>query len=517
VLRPACKTAAASAACGAIFIAIVGAAFPLRDALQLGPDEHYELLKALMCSQGFSAYHDFWNDQPPLYTLLLKILFEQVGPTLFGARLLAVGFGTLLFVSFFNLVSLRSGSKAAIVASILLLMFPSFLELCSSVMLEVPALGTGLLGALALFLRRRGQALAWSFASGVIFGCALQIKLTAAIFIPALAAEIALAPPGLSGVRPRSSVAGLWLAGAGSSFLAVALLHGGEGFQNLWQSHFQPHPVSEAVRLMDQQFLFGVLDDHFGAWVGAWLGIVFIMWRRQWRPLAFPLVLFGTAVLVRLFHQPYWYFYSLQLALPAAWMAGHFLAELFRSLPRAAGWNVLAWRDSDFARAAVCLGLAAALLGYGAPRFQRELKSAAQAPRLRESPLLATMIEHGRWTRWGYSEDPIYCFHARTPVPPELLVLPLKRRWSGQITDAQIVACIERYRPEQVLLMPGTEAKPAWAALLQRDYVLSWQDKAHGLFLSKASLHQVRDAALRPNAMPPRYPVAARIGVPVDK
>jgi hypothetical protein len=47
----------------------VGAAGPLRTALQIGMDEHFQVIKSLLWAKGLSLYGQVWNDQPPLHTV----------------------------------------------------------------------------------------------------------------------------------------------------------------------------------------------------------------------------------------------------------------------------------------------------------------------------------------------------------------------------------------------------------------------------------------------------------------
>src|SRR6266571_2327669 len=69
---------------------------PLADAFQFEGDEGYELMKGYLCSLGHVLYEEIWNDQPPLLTGLLCLLFKFFGPLLIVARVLAVGFAALL-------------------------------------------------------------------------------------------------------------------------------------------------------------------------------------------------------------------------------------------------------------------------------------------------------------------------------------------------------------------------------------------------------------------------------------
>ena len=41
---------------------------PLRTAVQIGPDEGFEVAKVTLCLHGHKLYSEVWNDEPPLHT-----------------------------------------------------------------------------------------------------------------------------------------------------------------------------------------------------------------------------------------------------------------------------------------------------------------------------------------------------------------------------------------------------------------------------------------------------------------
>lgn len=69
---------------------------PIRTGFQFGGDEGHELMKALLVSRGHPLYKEVWNDQPPLYTLIVGAFFWLIGPSAFAARIITVGFSALL-------------------------------------------------------------------------------------------------------------------------------------------------------------------------------------------------------------------------------------------------------------------------------------------------------------------------------------------------------------------------------------------------------------------------------------
>ncbi len=117
---------------------------PLRTALEFGTDEGFELMKAWLVSLGHPIYREFWNDQPPLHTELLAMLFRVFGPSAFLGRLLSVVFAMVLVGALYQMVRHRSGWVAGLLAVALLLSSESFIQLSVSVMLELPAMAMAL-------------------------------------------------------------------------------------------------------------------------------------------------------------------------------------------------------------------------------------------------------------------------------------------------------------------------------------------------------------------------------------
>jgi hypothetical protein len=44
---------------------------PLGTALDFSTHESYETMKPFLCNQGHALYREIWNDQPPLFTIIL--------------------------------------------------------------------------------------------------------------------------------------------------------------------------------------------------------------------------------------------------------------------------------------------------------------------------------------------------------------------------------------------------------------------------------------------------------------
>src|SRR6266436_4549058 len=86
--------------------------------------------------------------------------------------------------------------------------------------------------------------------------------------------------------------------------------------------------------------------------------------------------------------------------------------------------------------------------------------------------------------RWVYARSPIYAFHAKLPIPPELAVITPKRFWSGQITREAIIETCNRYKPELVVL-PASARNSEWQPVLGRSYEVVNNDGKNALYVTK--------------------------------
>ncbi len=140
-----------------LFFAIALFVMPIADTLQFDPDEGIELAKATLYGQGYQLYDPIWNDQPPLLTLLLAGWLKVFGSQIVAARLLILGFATVLVGSFFNILVLIVGPGVALFGTLGLCLTLDFLRLSVSVMQGMPALALVMLAIYGLMGQSQAQ------------------------------------------------------------------------------------------------------------------------------------------------------------------------------------------------------------------------------------------------------------------------------------------------------------------------------------------------------------------------
>ncbi len=471
-----------------VAVLILYALLPLGTALQFGGDEGYQIITGFLWSKGFLLYKQIWDDQPPLLVLWLNWAFKIFGPSILAARLLAAGFGLILFGTFFQLVNQRAGRWAAIIATFFLVASPAILELSVSVMQEVPTFGIALVSAWLLFQWCKCPHWSWLLASGAVMGVALEIKLTAMLAVPAMIVEIVLTRlAGRNRAWQRLTLLHVlqWAVAAGIIFAVIGLIWGGGSFQSSYKSHFTEHSAFGMERPEDFSPPVSLVRDHLECILAAVAGLVLVAQQRRWRAFAFPIVLLITALVVHAIHRPWWDYYYLHLAIPLAWLAGFAVSEAISGGSRLLSKSRFNLSSANTWKGIVLCCLLAAALVRSEKRLEADVKDLRQRPTVEASPVLAKMREYGDRTHWVYVQfgKEMYPFHARLLMPPEIAMVTRKRYWSDQITTGEIVKTCRRYQIEQLLLNPA-KIEDDWKGFLG-DYDIVYQDTNSVLYIAK--------------------------------
>ena len=104
-----------------------------------------------------------------------------------------------------------------------------------------------------------------------------------------------------------------------------------------------------------------------------------------------------------------------------------------------------------------------------------------QVSDIRQSPQTYNVLVFDEFRRFKplsnfmYADDPIYSFYAGIPMVPNLAVVPLKRLWAGDMTNARIASELWNARPELVLLRNTSDERP-FGSLLATDYRVVYED-----------------------------------------
>jgi len=246
------------------------------------------------------------------------------------------------------------------------------------------------------------------------------------------------------------------------------LLH----FGQTWTSHFGIAKSYEYGSAEEHGFDWSALAKNWDLSAAAILGAALLARRaRANLEAAIPLTWLGLAFLVFGLHKPWWPYYYVHTALPMCWCAAVGLVQV----------AVWAWSKRKFA-ALVAMGLfgACALAWMGA-RVYLQVRGVKQSEQLYASLVLQEAKRFKPMTQWLYASREIYSFYADIPMPPDLAVLPLKRFWSGEMTNERLAAELEKYQPGLILLANDGRSVP-FQRLLEADYHLVYFDPGHRLY-----------------------------------
>jgi hypothetical protein len=443
--------------------------------VELGSDEGFEVLKGSLCSHGGRLYAEIWNDQPPIHTWLLATSFRLSSASMTVARLIASGFGLLLFVSTFGLARRSGGPLAGWLACLTLLGAPEALRLSMAAMLEAPAMGVGLASVWAAFIWKQDGRAHWLIFSGLLMGMALQIKFTSALFLPALLADLAAFSWTTAARNPRIAFRSLtralamWTGPMLAAFSAVVAAFPGWSVNLLWFSHSAAaaHLSGEA----GSSFSIRSFGEGLSMICGAGLFLVHPVLLRRWGEFVFYYILIATLFLVHWFHRPYWPYYILHFDVAFSLTSGLGLAALAASLLGVA--RATSGLTGRTVAAVVTFSAFLACVGSGAfLATQIFLDETKHAARIQDPGSIPQILASYRAPGVLFSTSPLAAFYARMPVIPDLALLPRKRFWAGQITYLDILDRLKTVKPSRIILQPDVLAQPGWPRFLEKNYDL---------------------------------------------
>jgi hypothetical protein len=196
---------------------------------------------------------------------------------------------------------------------------------------------------------------------------------------------------------------------------------------------------------------------------------------------ALPFAWLALSLIVFTLHKPWWPYYYIHTAIPLCWCAVIGIQVFF---------DAAKTRRSRTAIALLTVfGLCAG--PWMAARVYLQISEIRHSPQTYSSPVLAEIARYKPFTDWIYCDEPIYSFHTGIPMPPSLAVMPLKRLWSGDMTNARIAEEMAKYRPGVILLANDSREVP-FQDLLQAEYRLVYQDATQRLYADRSIIPKVK-------------------------
>jgi len=264
------------------------------------------------------------------------------------------------------------------------------------------------------------------------------------------------------------------------SFVGIDLLIEGGAylrhFQQSWTSHFGVTRSFEYGSPAQHLFDWSILVKNWEPTIPACLGVPLCLSRRQRSPwLVLPVAWLALMLFVFATHRPWWAYYYIHIVLPLCWCA---------AVGIVAAWEWLRETQGVKRKVFLCVfGVCA--LSWTSARVYLQAQDMRSSPQVYSSLVLHELERLKPFTRFMYADESVYSFHSAIPMPSNLAVLPLKRFWSGGMTNARLAVELESARPELLLLKNDTRERP-FQGLLQAEYRLVYQDANHRLFARRA-------------------------------
>jgi hypothetical protein len=445
-------------------------------ALSLNPDEGPNLMKASLLNDGYRLYRDIWSDQPPIFTWLLAGKAKLFGPSVDGCRFLVILLSCMTLLAIYQTAYRLDGFVAAIAAMVFVSASDHFILLSSSIMIGLPAIALGILAVWMLVEWRstsRSTGIAWFVGSAVTLAVSAQTKFFTLTMIPSFLVLIlipgSIAHPALGsdfegqGSKPgtrRMKLAMAWIGCFAISLAFIAWIAGED-----WHQLILPHlRARENVYFSAVSIQFGDLcSEVFLAAPYALLlsvaGLMINLYRRRWDAIA-PVLWLLTAGASLLNHRPIWYDHAPLLAIPLAWAAAQGVEGI--QWLGAIVYNKTDANDRGSSKRAVLSLLlffivSAAIMPVGWVLISQiddgfSKVTAANPKEAGAHEIIETLLLYKNKTHWVFTDLPIYPYVTGLVTPPELAVITVKRIGSGFLPDDYLIAMLEKYKPEQVLI-----------------------------------------------------------------
>ena len=438
-----------------LFIAGLIIFAPIKETFEYNPDEGNNAIKASLFLKGFPLYKEIWSDQPPLFTVILAFWLKFFGASVYHGRILVLLFSGLLLWSFYQTVKLKEGLNCALIACVFLALSSSFIRLSISIMLGLPSLSLAMLSIYFVTLYNKSNSKYLLALSGAFMALSLGVKFFTAFLVPIILLEIYLGRKkdldGKNSRRPLSASL-LWLITATAVYSTITLLFFWPDLSLFADQLFKPHLAELGTPNKNLPVIYYMLAQDIDIALLALVGIAISFLQKNKRAI-FPLLWLFLANIILFRRHPVWDHYYPLISIPACWLAATGLNKLFDSKPLN-GWllkknvfdfSVLLLRCS--AILGIFLSISALPLRYSAMRD--ELRPLEQS---KERELAGLILKYKDKTRWMVTDSPVFAFNADIPVPPEIAVATIKRRFNGGPAEDYFIKILEKYQPEQILL-----------------------------------------------------------------
>jgi len=274
--------------------------------------------------------------------------------------------------------------------------------------------------------------------SAIFMALSLQTKLFTAFLIPIIILEII----GVKKQKNRFFPVLLWLGILLVLYLSIAIIFFGSNLFLFIQQLYKPHLWVSAFVKPEYGFstLYGMLYRDYDIILLALIGIFFLIKQKKWLYL-FPAswLILAFAMLIK--YKPVWQHHYLLLSIPLCWLAAIGFSKCFLAAMKNKKW--IRW---------LILGAIIFILLRLPFKYNDIIIDLKDKTNTQERKAVELLSGYSRHVRWIFTDMPIFAFYADIPVPPELAVISAKRIFTKNLQPAYLIAVLEKYKPEIILL-----------------------------------------------------------------
>ncbi len=420
---------------------------PITQSFELDYDEGLNLIKALLYSRGLSLYSQMWSDQPPIFTVILSSWLSLFGQSVLAARLLVLLFSSLLVWCFYQIIRQELGNIPALVATVLLFTSWLYIRLSISVMIGLPSLSLAMLSIYLISVYKQNHLKRYLIFSGIFFAFSLQTKAFTVFLIPLILLYLWDFQVNLSQIlkHHKSLFYCLlqWIGVFSFTYILISLLFGQFSHHDqLIQAHLN-QPIDKQIDDYNNLYYLNYMITQDRDYIFlAVIGLFVIIWKKQRNGLL-PITWLATSTLILLFHKPIWYHHYHLISIPICWLAAYtvkLVVDLFSK-----NWHGH-FKLFNLKKLIIpsLISIIFVFLVFATPPITK-----GSPPK--DLQLMQSVLKYKNSTNWIFTDRPIYAFYAGLPVPPEIAVISLKRINSGKLTNQEMLAVLQKYRPEQIL------------------------------------------------------------------
>ncbi len=435
-----------------------------------GWDEGFYLQVGWLVALGYRPHSDIFFPQATGFGWFLGALYKLLGHSVEGFRLAVVLAGVLTIV-FTSLLLLREAGRVASVASAwLLALNPKFQALTRAIEADSVALP---LMVLALFLtavyrRKEPKGSAAALLAGFVLGLGSQLKLSAAVLLPAVVVGI------LWGGRQRDALGcvAAWALAFGSVLAMSSPVEAVSQFivfQTRWAATYGIDLSANLRQLVG--FLWVdrgmVLLALAGAVLAARRGFVYAA-GLGWTCLLGAFYALKSPL----------YDHNLVTLVPGLAILGGLAAKGLTP-------EVLLLQGGRIRRSSVVVAALVTVYLVLTPRLifldlaVRPEDNAAW----RAVAFMASNVPRGTW---AISDEPMVAFRAELPSPPGLADTSYLRLATGYLPASELITTTESMRPSVVLVWGRfRQAVPDYVRWLSDNYREGWTDGQHSIFMRR--------------------------------